>query len=142
VCIKSHDAVKVLNKCLYIFTVRLTGGVSYNQGRVEVYYNGEWGTVCSNGYRWDRIGPNVVCRQLGLGASGSTLSYRYYEKGSGSIFLSNVMCSASDHTLAACGHYGVGITYSCSHSSDVGVICEGMCVLNQFSLLLTDILHR
>ena len=110
-----------------MFIVRLAGGISYNQGRVEVYYNGEWGTVCNHG--WDNTDASVVCKQLGWGTSGRSLyHYRNFQRGSGYIFLSNVMCSASDHSLAGCGHYGVGITYGCSHNNDAGVICDGMCL--------------
>jgi len=90
-----------------------------------VYYNGEWGTVCSAG--WDNTDASVVCRQLGLGASGRTLYSSYFEKGSGLILLSNVMCSSNDQILATCGHHGVGIVpYYYNHNYDAGVICDGM----------------
>lgn len=52
---------------LYMFvgSLRLQGGRSKLDGTVEVYLNGVWGTICSNG--WDDSDAAVVCRQLGQG---------------------------------------------------------------------------
>jgi len=102
--------------------VRLVGGSSYYNGRVEVYYNGEWGTVCDDG--WSSIDARVVCRQLGFGSYGSAYGSAYFGEGSGSILLDNVTCTGSESTLASCGHLGVGITRSCTHSEDAGVVCS------------------
>ena len=43
--------------------VRLQGGRYSNQGRVEVYCNGQWGTICANGF--DSNDAQTLCRQLG-----------------------------------------------------------------------------
>ena len=100
---------------------RLVGGSSYNEGRVEVNYNGEWGTVCDNG--WSSTDASVVCRQLGFGSSGTAIRSAGFGQGSGSIWLDSVTCTGSESTLASCGHLGVNITQSCSHSNDAGARC-------------------
>ena len=104
--------------------IRLVGGSSYNEGRVEVYYNGRWGTVCDDG--WSSIDAGVVCRQLGFGSSGTAVYSAGFGQGSGSIWLDNVACTGSESTLASCGHLGVGVTRSCSHSEDAGVRCGSL----------------
>ena len=90
---------------------------------MEVYYNYRWGTVCDDG--WSSIDAGVVCRQLGFGSSGTAMYSASFGQGSGSIWLDNVACTGSESTLASCGHLGVGITRSCSHSEDAGVRCSG-----------------
>ena len=100
---------------------RLVGGSSYNEGRVEVNYNGEWGTVCDDG--WDDTDAGVVCRQLGFGSSGTAIRSAGFGRGSGSIWLDSVMCTGNESTLASCGHLGVGVFRSCSHFEDAGVRC-------------------
>ena len=100
--------------------IRLVGGSSYNEGRVEVNYNGEWGTVCDDG--WDDTDAGVVCRQLGFGSSGTAIGSAGFGQGSGSIWLDSVACTGNESTLASCGHLGINLA-KCNHSKDAGVRC-------------------
>ena len=85
-------------------------------------YNGEWGTVCDDG--WDDTDAGVVCRQLGFGSSGTAIGSAGFGQGSGSIWLDSVTCTGSESILASCGHAGVNNTRSCNHNNDAGVRCS------------------
>ncbi|XP_070555934.1 scavenger receptor cysteine-rich domain-containing protein DMBT1-like isoform X2 [Ptychodera flava] len=50
------------------FDVRLSGGKTPFEGRVEVFIDGSWGTICDDG--WDLKDSNVVCRNLDSGYQG------------------------------------------------------------------------
>ena len=127
-CTKQHlkTVSFIINIAMYIILglfMRLVGGSSYNDGRVEVYYNGECGTVCDNG--WDDTDAGVVCRQLGFGSSGTAIGSTGFGQGSGSIWLDSVTCAGSETILAECGHFGVGVTRNCSHLEDAAIMRTG-----------------
>ena len=101
--------------------VRLRGSRYSNQGRVEVYHKGQWGTVCHDG--WDLTDANVVCNQLGYPGA-----YRYtirssFGRGTGTIWLSNQHCTGYETLLFQCNSQGWG-TNRCTHSEDAGVVCN------------------
>ena len=81
-------------------------------------YNGEWGTVCNDG--WDDIDAGVVCRQLGFGPVGKAFGSTHLPN---PMLLDGVACTSGETTLASCAHYGVNITKNCKHARVAGVNC-------------------
>ncbi len=103
-------------------SIRLAGAVKPSSGRVEIFFDGEWGTVCDD--EWDLADAEVVCRQLGFGRATSALSDAAFGAGTGPIWLDNVSCTGSENRLADCDFPGLGVE-NCSHLEDAGVICTG-----------------
>ena len=104
-------------------SVRLVGGSSTSEGRVEVLHNNVWGTVCDDA--WSTSDAKVVCRQLGLPDSNAiAVKSAAYGEGSGEIWLDEVECFGSESNVHECIHPGWG-THNCGHEKDAGVRCLG-----------------
>ncbi|XP_026066298.1 scavenger receptor cysteine-rich domain-containing group B protein-like [Carassius auratus] len=100
---------------------RLVSGINSCSGRVQVLYNGTWGTVCDDG--WDLSEAAVVCREIGCGDVIEVKRSAYFGEGSGQIWMDNVNCTGNESALSKCAYLGLEHN-DCSHSKDVGVICQ------------------
>ena len=103
--------------------IRLIGGSSELEGRVEVNYLGTWGTICDD--FWSIEDAHVICRQLGFGSAIQATGSASFGQGTGTIWLDNVQCIGNETTIEDCTHRGWG-NHNCVHSEDAGVICSGM----------------
>ena len=109
--------------------VRLAGGTTAQEGRLEIRHDGAWGTVCDDRFTSDDAA--VVCRQLGY-AGGEAHRRAAFGAGTGTIWLDDVDCSGNELRLTDCPFVGWGL-HNCSHSEDVGVSCgsaSGMTLAN------------
>ena len=103
-------------------TVRLVGGASPLEGRIEIFLLGQWGTVCNS--NWDFIAAGVVCRELGyLKAVGAPVSATY-GAGSGPSWYSNVRCTGTEMNLTECSKYFSLSGSACSHTQSAGAVCS------------------
>lgn len=116
-----HSFVPV-NTDKFIKDVRLAGGASNSSGRIEVFFNGEWGTICFQG--WNLIDANVVCRQLGYSTAITTYRNETFEDRSGFTWLTDVQCKGNETLLSEC-KYGKNLQSDCTQQRVVGVFCGG-----------------
>ena len=100
--------------------MRLVNGNTPSEGRVEVFYNNAWGSVCDD--LWDINDGHVVCRMLGYQGAERVENGAYFGQSEGAIILDNVQCNGSESTVADCQHNGFFV-HNCGHYEDVGVVC-------------------
>lgn len=137
------------------YKFRLVNGTSHMSGRVEMYIDGEWGTVCGTS-KFDDDASHVLCRQLGY-TSGRSLDNGYFGEGTGKIMIPYIRCLGNETSLLKCGikiepkeaiyqdhgrlNFALRSTYyTCrTHTQDAAVQCynKGMlCVVRQINLAL------
>lgn len=80
--------------------IRLVGANSTVEGRVEVFHDGEWGTVCDDSF--DLNDAHVICRQLKLGKGAEARSRAKYGQGTGKIFIDDLQCLGTERNIKNC----------------------------------------
>ena len=104
--------------------IRLVNGSSDGRcsGRVEVYHDGNWGTICDD--EWGMQEADVTCREMNCGNGISVKYESFFGKGQDQILLDDVECTGHEKSLSECPHRGFG-EHDCDHNEDAGVICSG-----------------
>ncbi|KAM9467796.1 scavenger receptor cysteine-rich type 1 protein M130-like [Clarias gariepinus] len=105
--------------CSKHWSLRLSGGKGSCSGRLEVYHNATWGSVCDD--QWNIRNAQVVCRQLGCGSALSADRNVSFGPGEGTNWLNRVKCRGDEIHLWDC-HYSLKKHTDCSHAV---VTCAG-----------------
>jgi hypothetical protein len=100
-------------------SLRLADGSLASQGRVEIYKNNEWGTICDDS--WSIVDGGVACRELGYINATMVANGAFYGEGSGPIHLQGVECTGNETNITDCPVSA--IKRRCDHGDDAGVIC-------------------
>ncbi len=80
--------------------LRLAGsGGESGKGRVEIYYDGEWGMVCDD--YWGMKDARVACRQLGFDGAEEAI-VKLGGRSDLRFWLDNVQCSGNENRLGDC----------------------------------------
>ncbi|XDV24802.1 hypothetical protein PO909_028858, partial [Leuciscus waleckii] len=110
-------------QCSNHVPLRLSGGLGRCSGRLEVYHNAVWGSVCAD--LWDISDAQVVCRQLGCGAALRADGNSVFGAGEGVVWLNRVECRGNEIHLWDCPLSLKNHT-DCSHKEHAGLTCANL----------------
>ncbi|XP_044540425.1 soluble scavenger receptor cysteine-rich domain-containing protein SSC5D-like, partial [Gracilinanus agilis] len=110
--------------------LRLAGGPNGCAGRLEVWHEGRWGTVCDDG--WDLRDAAVACRELGCGGALAAPGGAFFGEGAGPILLDDLRCKGNETSLGLCPARPWG-QHDCHHREDAGAVCDGETLLGSLA---------
>ncbi|XP_072883999.1 scavenger receptor cysteine-rich type 1 protein M130-like [Hemitrygon akajei] len=97
--------------------LRLTNGTTRCSGRLEIWHNGTWGTVCRKG--WGLEEEEVVCRHLGCGFGGRKMQHSFTALSTSSTQVWHVDCSGTESSLWHCD-----LKQDCHFRRDAELACD------------------
>ncbi|XP_001951968.4 uncharacterized protein LOC100160261 [Acyrthosiphon pisum] len=104
------------------YEIRLMGGNTTNEGRVEVKVLGEWGVICDD--KFDLREANVICRELGFLSSVAVKPNSYYGVPNKTRFvLDDLNCNGTENSLYSCQFKEWGV-HDCNAQESAGVVCR------------------
>ena len=102
----------------------MQSGITSNQGRVELFLNSTWGTICDDS--WGIEEANVICRMLNYSEGAWSAPCCGWFGGDDvprKIWLDDVHCVGDEQSIAECRHGGWG-RHNCEPGDDAGVVCK------------------
>ena len=106
--------------------MRLVNGTTPLEGRVEVFYNNQWGTVCAQGANY--YDARVICWHLGYADALALKKASEFGEGTGPVWI-KPSCYGDETSLLQC-RVATGLAKACEknfgHTKDLGVVCTGM----------------
>ncbi|XP_066854942.1 antigen WC1.1-like [Anser cygnoides] len=117
----SHSPTEAAVACSGSRRLRLAGGPGRCAGRVEVYSEGTWGTVCQDA--WDLPHADVVCRQLGCGRALEAPGSERFGPGVGTLWPGAGGCSGTEAALWDCP---APARRGCRRGGGAGAVCSGL----------------
>ncbi|XP_056006896.1 deleted in malignant brain tumors 1 protein-like [Ostrea edulis] len=104
-----------------ITDVRLRGGSSRWDGRVEILHRGEWGTICDDD-SFDENAVKVVCRMKGFDYGGIVIRNSAFGNSPLRSWISNLRCNGNESDIRQCASDTWGRN-NCSWHDNVGISC-------------------
>ena len=120
-CQRTVENMFLTNNLVPGSLLRLADGNWIGEGRVEIFHDGAWGTICDDD--WDIQDARVVCRELGFSEAVIALTHAWFGAGSGNIWLESVRCLGNESSIGNCPHPGWE-DHDCKHHEDASVICS------------------
>lgn len=101
-------------------------GTSPLEGRVEVFYNDQWGTICGHGAGY--YDARVICRHLGYGDALAVKRRTEFGAGTGPMWI-KPSCYGDETSLLQC-RLGANLAKGCEkrfgYTKVLGVVCTSM----------------